>query len=81
MKRTVCALMLTLIMMFAFSVTCLAAGSPTQEPITTKKQQSKQHDTSSTSPKTGMELAGAFVAIVSAAGVALVAKRKFTEAE
>ena len=36
-------------------------------------------DHSKTSPKTGMAMAGAFVAIITASGVALVARKKFAE--
>ncbi len=79
--------MLTFLMMFAFSVNCLAWVSPTQTAVPTKETggngggggNNNNGDHSKTSPKTGMELAGAFVAIIAASGVALVARRKFTE--
>ena len=38
-------------------------------------------NTSSKSPKTGADLAFSFVAVVTAAGVALVSRKKFAEAE
>ena len=85
MKKRICALLLTFMMMFAFSVSCFAAVSPTQTAVPTKEHGSgnggggNNGDHSKTSPKTGMELAGAFVAIITASGVALVARRKFTE--
>lgn len=85
MKKHICALLLTFMMMFAFSVSCFAAVSPTQTAVPTKEQGGgnggggNYGDHSKTSPKTGMELAGAFVVIIAASGVALVARRKFTE--
>ncbi len=77
--------MLTFLMMFAFSVNCLAYVSPTQTAVPTKEpgggggSGDNDVDHSNKSPKTGMEIAGAFIAIVTASGVALVARRKFTE--
>ena len=91
MKKKICALLLTFMMMFAFSVSCFAALSPVQTAVPTKEApdgnggggngggNNGKVDRSSTSPKTGMTVAGAFVAIVTASGVALVARRKFTE--
>ena len=37
MKKKICALMLTLLLMFAFSVNCLAWVSPTQTAVPTKE--------------------------------------------
>lgn len=78
--------MLTFLMMFAFSVNCLAWVSPTQTAVPTKETGNgggnggdRGADHSKTSPKTGMALAGAFVAIITASGVALVARKKFAE--
>ena len=85
MKKKICALMLTFLMMFAFSVNCLAWVSPTQTAVPTKENGGgnggggKNDDKSNKSPKTGMELAGAFVAIITASGVALIARKKFAE--
>lgn len=85
MKRIICALMLTFVMMFAFSVACFAAVSPTQTVLPTDETDDgsggggNYGDKSSTSPKTGMELAGACVAVITAAGVAIVAKKKLSE--
>ncbi len=89
MKKKICALMLTFLMMFAFSVNCLAWVSPTQTAVPTKETGNgggnggnngdRGADHSKTSPKTGMELAGAFVAIITASGVALIARKKFAE--
>lgn len=77
--------MLTLLLMFAFSVNCLAWVSPTQTAVPTKENGGgnggggNNGDHSKTSPKTGMAMAGAFVAIITASGVALVARKKFAE--
>ena len=77
--------MLTFLMMFAFSVNCLAWVSPTQTAVPTKEPGGgnggggNNGDRSNKSPKTGMELAGAFVAIITASGVALIARKKFAE--
>ena len=83
MKKRICALLLTFMMMFAFSVSCFAAVSPTQTAVPTKEQGGGNggggNDHSNKSPKTGMEMVGAFVAIITASGVALVARRKITE--
>ncbi len=95
MKKKICALLLTFLMMFAFSVSCFAAYSPTQTAVPATDaptgngsggnggnggsgNQGKV-DRSSTSPKTGMAVAGTLVAIITASGVALVARKKFTE--
>ncbi len=81
--------MLTLLLMFAFSVNCLAWVSPTQTAVPTKEKGTgngggggsadNKGDHSKTSPKTGMAVAGAFVVIITASGVALVARKKFAE--
>ena len=81
--------MLTFLMMFAFSVNCLAWVSPTQTAVPTKENGNgggsggnngdARGDHSKTSPKTGMALAGAFVAVITASGVALIARKKFAE--
>ena len=88
MKKKICALFLTLMLLFAFSVNCLAYVSPTQTAVPTKetsqsgsggKNGGKKYDHSNKSPKTGMELAGAFVAVITASGIALIARKKFAE--
>ena len=97
MKKKICALMLTFLLMFAFSVNCLAWVSPTQTAVPTKETKKgnggggnnggngngggadNKGDHSNKSPKTGMAMAGAFVAVITASGVALIARRKFTE--
>ena len=92
MKKNLLALLATLILTFAFSVNCFAAVSPsatvipTDEEVTTgngggSTTEGGGGNTSQTSPKTGANIALGFVAVVSAAGVALVSKKKFSEAE
>ncbi len=83
--------MLTFLIMFAFSVNCFAWVSPTQTAIPTKESKGgngsggngnggdSKGDHSNKSPKTGLVMGGALVAIITASGVALVARRKFTE--
>lgn len=72
------ALLATTSLIFAFSVTCFAKSSPTPSVLPTEKETAG--NPSKTSPKTGADLAGAFVAVISAAGVALVSKKKYSEA-
>lgn len=96
MKKRLLALLATLILTFAFSVNCFAAVSPTGDVIPTAEENttpgggggsgeettSNPNDNNSqTSPKTGANLALGFVAVISAAGVALVSKKKYSEAE
>lgn len=85
MKRNLLALLATLILTFAFSVNCFAAVSPSATIIPTDEEVTTGNggggNTSHTSPKTGANIALGFVAVVSAAGVALVSKKKFSEAE
>ena len=95
MKKRLLALLATLILTFAFSVNCFAAVSPTGNVIPTEDQNptgdgnggtgdettTPNNNTSQTSPKTGANLALGFVAVISSAGVALVSKKKYSEAE
>ena len=85
MKKNLLALLATLILTFAFSVNCFAAVSPSATVILTDEEVTTGNggggNTSQTSPKTGANIALGFVAVVSAAGVALVSKKKFSEAE
>lgn len=75
------ALLATTLLIFAFSVTCFAKISPTPGVLPTEEEETtKPGNQSQTSPKTGADLAGAFVAVISAAGVTLVSKKKFSEA-
>ena len=76
MKKRLFALVATLILTFAFSANCFAAVSPSETEVPTKKE-----NVSTTSPKTGVGVAGAFVAVITASGVALTAKKKFSDAE
>lgn len=85
MKKNLLALLATLILTFAFSVNCFAAVSPSATVIPTDEEVTTGNggggNNSQTSPKTGANIALGFVAVVSAAGVALVSKKKFSEAE
>lgn len=86
MKSRIFALLATLILTFAFSVTCMAAPSPNQTAAPTQEETSggsqggKTEVPDDKSPKTGADVAGAFIAVISAAGIALVSKKKFSEA-
>jgi hypothetical protein len=86
MKKRIVALLFTALLVFAFSVTCFAKISPTPETIPTEETTGdaanttpKNPNKSSTSPKTGVEMTGALVAVITAAGVALVSKKKLSE--
>lgn len=93
MKKKILALLATLILTFAFSANCFAAVSPTGDVLPTEEENPSgdgnggnngtdpNDNKSQTSPKTGANLALGFVAVISAAGVALVSKRKYSEAE
>ena len=87
MKKRVFALLATLILTFAFSVNCFAAPSPSVKPLPTNEAPTRNpgadgdDNGENKSPKTGVDLAGAFVAIITASGVALAAKKKYSEVE
>ena len=86
MKKKLFVLFATVILVFAFSITCFAKSSPSADVLPTEHESEDNgngggRNDSSTSPKTGVNLAGAFVAVVTAAGVILVSKRKYSEAE
>ena len=95
MKKKLCALTLTLLLLFAFSANCFAAVSPTGRVLPDKEHQTNgnggggydddnKKDNSSTSPKTGMSeiiLVGATAFIITASCVAYVASKKRQEDE
>lgn len=86
MKKKLFVLFATVILVFAFSITCFAKSSPSADVLPTEHETEDTGNggggnTSSTSPKTGVNLAGAFVAVVTAAGVMLVSKKKYSEVE
>lgn len=92
MKRKMLALLATVILTFAYTVNCFAAPSPIESVLPTSEETTSYDGTggattpspknpSSTSPKTGVNLAFGFIAVISAAGVALVSKKKYSEAE
>lgn len=85
MKRKMLALLATVILTFAYTVNCFAAPSPSVTVRPTSEETTNGNgiggNTSPTSPKTGANLAFGFIAVISAAGVALVSKKKYSEAE
>ena len=82
MKKRLFALLATLILTFAFSANCFAAISPSVTELPSAEKTTKDPDENSAiSPKTGVGVAGAFVAIITASGVALAAKKKYSDAE
>lgn len=81
MKKKMFTLLATLLLTFAFATTCFAAESPTGKALPAETEATEGNvNKSNTSPKTGADIAGAFVAVVTAAGVALIAKKKVSEA-
>lgn len=92
MKKFI-ALCATLMLIFAFSVTCFAAPSPTKQVIDADETTAPNGNgtggngtggsgnTSNVSPKTGAQGTLFFVAVISAAGVALISKKKYSEAK
>lgn len=82
MKKKLFVLFATAILVFAFSITCFAKSSPSADTLPAEHEtDAPGRNISSTSPKTGVNLAGAFVAIITATGVILVSKKKYSEAE
>ncbi len=90
MKKIIITLLLTTIMLFAFSMTCLAAGSPvgtvapTQEEKTIGNgggdQTTGEPNTGSTSPATGsFDLSASLLVTIAAAGIAIVSMKKYSE--
>lgn len=81
MKKKMFTLLATLLLTFAFATTCFAAESPTGSSLPDETEKTDDDiNKSNTSPQTGADIAGAFVAVVTAAGVTLVSKKKFSEA-
>lgn len=81
MKKRILALLLATVLIFAFSVTCFAKKSPNSNVLEGGEGNGNgEGNQSDTSPKTGTDLAGAFVAVITATGVVLVSKKKFSEA-
>lgn len=75
MMKKISALLAALVLTFAFATTCFAAPSPTVTDVPTKETTGGGKG-SQTSPQTGLPIAGAFVAVISSAGLALVAKKE-----
>lgn len=84
MKKKLFTLFATVLLIFALSVTCFAKNSPEATVLPTEESSGNGNgggqNKSSTSPKTGADLAGAFVVVITAAGIALISKKKYSEA-
>lgn len=94
MKKSILVLMATLILTFALSTTCFAKVSPGGKVLPTEaattddgKPEPNTPNNSGTSPKTGIDAVDTgiqaaipFVALITAAGVMLVAKKGFSKA-
>lgn len=95
MKRSILVFIATLILTFAFSTACFAKVSPTGDVIPAEEtttddgaMEPNGPNDSDTSPKTGVDavqtaiqVAVPFVALITVAGVMLVAKKEFSKAE
>lgn len=77
--------LLALILTVAPATNVLAAGSPTAETITDgsgdgdEKPTKPGSNTGDTSPQTGSDFSLVYIAIIGAAGIALVSGKKITE--
>ncbi|MGN0384005.1 MAG: hypothetical protein ACI4DS_07025 [Eubacterium sp.] len=78
MKKAFLLFVLSLALTFS-AVSVMAAESPIAD--TNDDDAAKDDNDSKTSPKTGVDMTLAYVAIVSAAGVALVSAKKLSEAK
>ena len=72
MMKKMTALLAALLLTFAFATTCFAAPSPTETDVPSTVKPGGP----GTSPQTGLPIAGAFVAVITSAGLALVAKKE-----
>ncbi len=90
MKKSIITLLLTVTIVFAFSLTCLAAGSPTGTVAPTQEVHSTgeggggnttgEPNTTDTSPATGnFSLNGTLVLTITALGIAVVSMKKYSE--
>ncbi len=100
MKKKIFAMLLTALMIFAFSTMCYAASSPEATVLPENGQETKgsgsgdkndvggdnnqggnkgNANTSAVSPKTGYELGGSLVVMITALGVAVVSMKKYSE--
>lgn len=88
MKKKLFALLLTVLMIFAFTTMCFAASSPEATVRPTDSHETTgsgsgdnngKKNTSDVSPKTGYELGGSFVVMITALGVAIVSMKKYSE--
>lgn len=83
MKNKLMTLFAVLVLTLAFSVTCFAKESPTARVIPDEEESTNDNggNRSPQSPQTGFDLTLGFVAVITAGGVALISKKKFSEAE
>ena len=87
MKKSILVLIATLILTFSFATTCFAKVSPagtvkpTEEETTDGRSSVPNNPNGSDkSPKTGVETAIPMIALITAAGVMLVAKKESAKA-
>ncbi|MCI8955931.1 MAG: hypothetical protein HFG29_02940 [Eubacterium sp.] len=87
MKKNILVLIATLILTFSFATTCFAKVSPTGDVKPTDEQTTADGNSvpnnpngSDKSPKTGVETAIPMIALITAAGVMLVAKKEYAKA-
>lgn len=78
MKKKLSMLLITLALMLTFSMTCFAKSSPSSDIINPSENESDHKP--SKSPQTGIDISAAFIVIIAASGIALVSKKKYSEA-
>lgn len=95
MKKNILVFLATLILTFAFSITCFAKQSPTANVLPTEADTTEYGtmepntpNNSDKSPKTGIDAADTsiqiaipFIVLITAAGVMLVANKGFKKAD
>lgn len=87
MKKSILVLMATLILTFAFATTCFAKVSPSGDVNPTQEETTDDGTNvpngpngSDKSPKTGIETTIPMIALITAAGIMLVAKKESSKA-
>lgn len=85
MKNKLFTLLAAFVLVFSLSVTCFAKSSPAAKVLPTEVTNYNDGgggapNNSDKSPKTGADIAGAFVAVITSAGVALISKKKYSSA-
>lgn len=87
MRKKMMALLLSFVLVLAFSLTCFAASSPRGRTRPARNgdgdgsggREDDGSNNSHTSPKTGTDIAGAFIAVITASGIALVSKKEYSK--